>query len=76
MLLKTCPKCLGDMIVEGIPGEMNSLCLMCGYRSPVEARPAGLARSENAGSMTTAQREWPYPSRQLRPDRLRPVKAT
>lgn len=76
MLLKTCPKCLGDMIVEGILGEMSSLCLMCGYRTPAEARSAGPALNQNTGSMATAQREWPYPGRQLRSDRLRLIKAT
>jgi len=76
MLLKTCPKCLGDMIVEGTLDEMSSLCLMCGYRTPAEARSAGLALNQNVGSITTAQREWPYPGRRLRSDRLRLIKAT
>jgi len=63
MLLKTCPKCLGDMTVEAIPGGVDGLCIMCGYRLPVEARPPGLGRDQSPGSMTTAQREWPYVSR-------------
>lgn len=68
-LLKTCPECLGDMTVEAIPGGMDGLCIMCGYRSPAEARPGGLAWDRVPASMTAAQRDWPYPSHQLRPAR-------
>ncbi len=74
MLLKICPTCLGDMAVEAIPEGVDGLCLMCGYRLPVEARPPGLARNQSPGSMTTTQRDWPYARRRLRPDRL--VRAT
>jgi hypothetical protein len=74
MLLKICPTCLGDMTVEEIPGGVDGLCVMCGYGLSAEARPSGLARNQSPGLMTTTQRDWPYPSRQLRPDRL--VRAT
>lgn len=63
MLVKTCPKCLGDTTVDG-------LCIMCGYGLPADARTPDPAWIQNVGSMTTAQRDWPYPSRQLRPGRL------
>jgi hypothetical protein len=69
MLLKTCPMCLGDVTVEGILGDVETRCTMCGYRFPAEARPPGLARNHSPRLTTTAQREWPYPRYQLRPSR-------
>lgn len=59
-LLKVCPMCLGDMIVEPVAGEVRSHCVMCRYRSPSERRPAAPARNRNAGLMTTRHRHWPY----------------
>jgi hypothetical protein len=63
MPLKTCPKCLGDVAMDGV-------CIMCGYALPAAAHPAALAQNQNPASMTTAQQEWPYPGPQLRPHRL------
>ncbi len=74
MLLKICPTCLGDIAVEAITEGADGLCLMCGCRLPAEARPPGLDRDQSPGSIATAQRDWPYASRQLRPNRL--VRAT
>jgi len=70
MLLKTCPIYLGDVTVEGILGDVKSRCAMCAYRLPAEARQSRLARNHSPRLMATAQREWPYPSRQLRPARV------
>jgi hypothetical protein len=74
MILKICPRCLGDMAVEAIPGGADGICYMCGYRLPVEVCPSGLGRNQSLGSMVKTRREWPYPRRRLRPDRL--VRAT
>jgi hypothetical protein len=63
MPLKTCPKCLGDIAMDG-------LCVMCSYGLSAEARPSALARNQNPASITTSQPDWPYPSPQLRSDRL------
>ena len=70
MLLKTCPICLGDMTMEGIAQEVGGRCIMCGYRLPVEAPSTGPDRDYSLGTMTTAQREWPYPRRLVRSSRL------
>lgn len=69
MHLKTCPICLGDVTVERMLGDAESRCSMCGYRLPAEARPSELARNHSRGSMTKAQRDWPYAGLQLRPSR-------
>jgi tRNA(Ile2) C34 agmatinyltransferase TiaS len=68
-LLKLCPMCLGDMTVGAILRDVESRCTMCGYRSPAEARPAGLARNLSSGWMTLPQQDWPYASSHLRRDR-------
>ena len=70
MLLKTCPICLGDVTVEGVPGDVESRCSMCGYRFPAEARPLRPARPQSPGLTTAARRDWPYASRRLRPSRV------
>jgi hypothetical protein len=33
--LKSCPRCLGDMMVEEMLGEADAVCLQCGYRLPL-----------------------------------------
>jgi len=35
ILLKSCPRCLGDLIEERLPGERDVVCLQCGYRRPI-----------------------------------------
>jgi hypothetical protein len=71
--LQMCPRCLGDMTVDGILGDIESRCRMCGYRSPPEPGPAGLSQHRSPGSITLRQGNWPYASRRLRPDRPRAV---
>jgi len=33
ILLKSCPRCHGDMMLEELPGDADFVCLQCGYRS-------------------------------------------
>ena len=33
ILLKSCPRCHGDMMLEKLPGDADFVCLQCGYRS-------------------------------------------
>ncbi len=61
--------CLGDVTVEGILDDAERRCSMCGYRLPAEAHSPGPGRHHNGDSMTTARRDWPYASGQLRPSR-------
>jgi DNA-directed RNA polymerase subunit RPC12/RpoP len=68
-LLKMCPRCLGDMTVDEILADDDSRCRMCGYRSSAGPRPAGLARNQSPASISLRQRNWPYASHYLRPDR-------
>jgi hypothetical protein len=37
MLLKSCPRCHGDMMQEELPGEIEIVCLQCGHRTYPEA---------------------------------------
>jgi hypothetical protein len=37
MALKGCPRCQGDMMKEELPGEVEMVCLQCGYRTYPEA---------------------------------------
>jgi hypothetical protein len=30
---KGCPRCQGDMMKEELPGEVEMVCLQCGYRT-------------------------------------------
>jgi ribosomal protein S27AE len=30
--IKSCPRCLGDMMLEEYLGEREFVCLQCGYR--------------------------------------------
>ena len=32
MLLKGCPRCRGDMMLEQLPGDAEFVCLQCGFR--------------------------------------------
>lgn len=34
ILLKSCPRCAGDLVLEDMPGEADFVCLQCGYRTP------------------------------------------
>ncbi len=34
ILLKSCPRCTGDLVLEDLPGEADFVCLQCGYRTP------------------------------------------
>ncbi len=42
--LKSCPRCRGDMMVEAMLGEVELVCLQCGYRSPLPAKGSLPAR--------------------------------
>ena len=37
LTLKGCPRCQGDMMKEELPGEVEMVCLQCGYRTYPEA---------------------------------------
>ena len=39
--LKACPRCRGDLLLDGLLDESELVCLQCGYRSDLKAlRPA------------------------------------
>jgi hypothetical protein len=38
ILLKCCPRCLGDLLAERFPGEEDLVCIQCGYRRPLVSR--------------------------------------
>jgi hypothetical protein len=39
--LKACARCGGDMMAEEILGDVDLVCLQCGYRKPMpQAQPA------------------------------------
>ncbi len=38
VLLKSCPRCHGDMIREELLGEVEIVCLQCGHRAYPEAQ--------------------------------------
>jgi len=43
ILMKSCPRCNGDMMEEELLGEVEIVCLQCGHRTYPEAqarRPA------------------------------------
>jgi len=33
ILLKSCPRCHGDMLPDELPGEAEMVCLQCGHRT-------------------------------------------
>jgi len=44
VLLKACPRCRGDLLVEELLGEVELVCLQCGHRSPARREaPVGTA---------------------------------
>ena len=50
ILLKSCPRCRGDLVTERLPGETELVCLQCGYRTDVKSQtPLPLARVRIAG---------------------------
>jgi hypothetical protein len=38
MLLKSCPRCHGDMILEELPGDAEYVCIQCRFRSTLVAQ--------------------------------------
>jgi hypothetical protein len=38
MLLKSCPRCHGDMILEELLGDEEFVCIQCGFRSALVAQ--------------------------------------
>ena len=38
ILLKSCPRCRGDLVTERLPGETEFVCLQCGYRTEVKSQ--------------------------------------
>lgn len=38
ILLKSCPRCHGDMMLEELPGDADFVCLQCGYRTAAIAQ--------------------------------------
>jgi ribosomal protein S27AE len=50
ILLKSCPRCRGDLVREHLPGEAELVCLQCGYRTDVRSQtPLPLTRVRIAG---------------------------
>lgn len=47
--LKSCPRCLGDMMIEEMLGEADAVCLQCGYRQALP-RPSLIARAKELSS--------------------------
>ena len=46
ILLKSCPRCHGDMMQEELLGELELVCLQCGHRTYKErAQPPRIARA-------------------------------
>ena len=43
ILMKSCPRCNGDMMEEELLGEMEIVCLQCGYRAYPETQTKRLA---------------------------------
>jgi hypothetical protein len=37
ILLKSCPRCRGDMLQEELLGDVEVVCLQCGHRTYPEA---------------------------------------
>lgn len=48
MLLKSCPRCHGDMMLEELPGATEFVCLQCGYRRDVIAQTKPVLAAEPA----------------------------
>lgn len=50
ILMKSCPRCHGDMMEEELLGEKEIVCLQCGHRTYPEAQtqqpaaPASIAK--------------------------------
>jgi NADH pyrophosphatase NudC (nudix superfamily) len=38
ILIKSCPRCHGDMMEEELLGEIEMVCLQCGHRTYPEAQ--------------------------------------
>jgi hypothetical protein len=38
ILLKSCPRCHGDMMQEELLGELELVCLQCGHRTYPDAQ--------------------------------------
>lgn len=38
IILKSCPRCHGDMMQEELLGDTEFVCLQCGFRAFAEAR--------------------------------------
>ena len=39
LLLKACPRCHGDLMLEALSGENEFACLQCGFRVEVMRKP-------------------------------------
>jgi len=49
ILIKSCPRCKGDMMEEELLGEVEVVCLQCGHRAYSETqtrRPVPAVRME------------------------------
>src|SRR5213596_2700826 len=42
IVMKSCPRCHGDMLEEELLGEVEVVCLQCGHRTYPESRRGGL----------------------------------
>jgi len=50
IVMKSCPRCHGDMLEEELLGEVEVVCLQCGHRTYPEIqtrRPVPAVRMEN-----------------------------
>jgi DNA-directed RNA polymerase subunit M/transcription elongation factor TFIIS len=44
ILMKSCPRCHGDMMREEILGEVELVCLQCGHRTSAETEQSWRVR--------------------------------
>ena len=45
LLLKSCPRCQGDIVLEELPGETEFVCIQCGFRTAAVAQTKTLFSS-------------------------------
>ena len=44
ILLKACPRCHGDLMLELLTGDAEYSCLQCGYRVEITRKPVPAGR--------------------------------
>ncbi len=49
ILIKSCPRCHGDMMEEELAGEIEMVCLQCGHRTYPDAQSKQSAAPSRMG---------------------------